>query len=160
MTEGNKNGKVLLISYNQIEGFPEGRFEDDNVIVFSSRSGGQLLNGNWVGDGSVSRDDRKAVANARLLETMLGVVSTTDPSEISEAVVYVGQRAIPQALEIARMLAAYGKKLRIVGCDCNYAEKARVAQELGVAYELSECGGVRTMGRIAREYQCLEALAR
>jgi hypothetical protein len=43
-----------------------------------------------------------------------------------------------------------------VGCDCEYREKSRVAQELGVSYELSECGGVKTMGRIARAYQNLE----
>jgi hypothetical protein len=147
-----KNGKVLLVSYNQVEGFPAGKYEDKKLIILSAHSGGQLLGGNWVEDGSIYYGDRFNVANARL-EGIAKTISTINSSKITEAVVYVGQRAVRGALNLAKSLSSQGKKIRIVGCDCDYSEKARVAKELGVDYEMSECGGVKTMGRIARTYQ-------
>jgi len=36
-------GKTLLVSYNQIGGFPIGRFEDEKVIVLSAESGRRAM---------------------------------------------------------------------------------------------------------------------
>jgi len=153
MTE---NGKALLVSYNQIDGFPDGKYEDDKVIILSTHSGGMILSGRWVEDGSMDYEDRFRVARSKL-DGISKLLSTENLEAISEAVVYVGQRAVRGALNLARGLSAQGKTIRIVGCDCDMHEKAKVAQELGVDYEFCECGGVRTMGRIARAYQTAES---
>jgi len=152
-----EKGKTLLVSYNQVEGFPQGKYEDEKIIILSAHSGGQFLRGEWVEDGSIDYEKRYDIARARV-RGIEKVISDNPFAEISQAVVYVGQRAIQGALNIARSLASQGKKIRIVGCNCDYHGKARVAQELGVSYEVCECGGVRTMGRIARECQSAEAL--
>ncbi|MFH1711110.1 MAG: hypothetical protein ABH840_02245 [Nanoarchaeota archaeon] len=153
-----QKGKTLLVSYNQVEGFPQGKYEDEKIIILSAHSGGQVLNGRWVKDDSIEWGEENAVAR-RKVEGIEKMLSEAQSSEISQAVVYVGARAIQGALKIAKHLSSQGKKIRIVGCDCNCGIKSRVARELGLPYEICECGGVRIMGRIAREYQAVELIA-
>ncbi len=153
MTEPKTKGKTLLVSYNQINGFPEGKYEDDKVIVVSARSGGKLLSdGRWVSK-SLESHKRRYEEAAEGLEKAIQIVETIQSINISEAVVYVGQLAVSGALRLATELHNEGKKVRVVGCDCDYEMKKQVADAIGTTYEPCECGGVNTMGRIAREYQ-------
>lgn len=152
METEKKKDKVLIVSYNRIEGFPLGKYEDDSVVVFSGREGGELTTRvvcevglDFFYFGKMERVD----AAHKSLQEICGDIG-------QYAVVYSGDEGAENSFtgRFAYFLSrGLGKIVRLVGCKCgDLSGKERMARMIGPEYQLCECRGEKTMGQIAREY--------
>lgn len=129
--EQSKTGTVLILTYNDVEGFPNGVYGGGRLIVHSS-------------------DKRHFDKSASVMHNLLHqLYHRINPEDVDHVFVYVGTNAKSQALSAARQLAEESK-ITLVGCSCDKGEKEHFAAHRGIEFILCECGGDKTLGRIAK----------
>jgi len=143
----NKNDKkaVVLMTYNTVEGFKPGIYGDGRLIVYS-----------W--DKKLRSEKCKEAAKDITDKFYKDFNLRRDGNLFEHIFVYAGMNAMDEAISAARMIGHdlkdyenLGKKVTMVGCDCDYNKKARIAHDsYSVSLIQCECGGDVTMGKIAK----------
>lgn len=136
--------KIMIVTYNAMQGVPVGRHENGKVIVYSGDYGRAKYTGiPFVGS------DQKTDAERKMAELKQDLA--VDTQNIDEAYIYVGSAAMHGAMELIRDLLKVGKKVHMVACDCDGATKRQFANNLSVPWIESECGGRETCARLISE---------
>jgi len=138
------NGKtVVLISYNQVEGFRSGWHARKKVFVCANDAGRGYRTGN--GDD----DDSKA---GSVLHKLSGQYRGAVPVErVKHYYIYAGLHAMDQALGMAKSLNSQSQApVTIVACSCQSRKKEQILDGSGIPIKWCECGGESTMGGIAK----------
>jgi hypothetical protein len=134
MSEEKKPEKTsIILTYNNVRGYPEGIHGDGRLVVVSSASRGH--------------GDR---APAVLHDLMHRIYDREDFSNVDMIYVYAGKNAMSGALHAAANLVGESK-VTLVACSCGHGEKKRFAESEGIDIIFGECRGDRTLGRIATE---------
>ena len=152
--ERMENKKTLFVTYNSVNGFPTGFYEDDSVITVS----GDYGRGDFGFMYSMAEDNEtkeriretaKLTSEAVMIELREGVGDLLD--RVSKGFIYTGISSQSIAGSMAKTMKSKGIDATIVGCDCGENEKRAIARDTGVSFLLSECGGIETMGNLARD---------
>ena len=138
--------RILLVSYNEVQGVPVGRHESGGVIVYSGDYGKAKYAGvPWLGSTQI------AVAETMLSELAQDIV--VDIGNVDEVYVYVGLAAISGAMDLIADLQKAGKKVHIVACVCDRRVKERFADKLGIPDVIwSACSGYAVCGDIVKRF--------
>jgi len=138
--------RILVVSYNEVMGVPVGRHERGGVIVYSGDYGKAKYTGvPWLGAKQV------AVAEAKVAELAHDIVD--DINSVDEVYVYVGRAAMGGAMRLIVDLKKACKKVHMVACTCERADKQFFADGLGVADVIwSACSGYAALGEIVRQF--------
>ena len=142
--------KIILVTYNPLQGIPIGRYQCGNVTVYSGDYGKAQLEAMSLFEvNETTLDEAVARAEAEVLALKQQIVA--DTANIDEAYVYVGMAAIDGAMKLLQELKNMGKAAHMIACPCNFGEKSSFANKIHIDWVMSECGGERTCARIIRE---------
>jgi hypothetical protein len=123
-----------MLTYNYVEGFPDGIHGDGRLVVVSSEQG--------------YHPEKEAPS---VLHRLMHEIYNRDGFENVDMVyVYSGLNAMDQAMHAAANLVGRSR-VTLVGCNCRQSKKEHFARNNGIEFILSECGGRSTLGRIAKE---------
>lgn len=133
--EHKGNATTLVLTYNDISGYPAG--------VYHGRSR----------DVVVHSQDRRYYQESpeKLSELLHSLYSKVDMQSVDSVIVYAGLNALEGALGAAKKLAHDKKDVRLVACDCQYLAKKQFSDRNGIQIEFCECGGARTLSKIVND---------
>lgn len=145
-SKSTTNGRsVVLISYNPVNGFRSGWHADGRVYVCASDNGF----GCNVGEGSNDHARAGSVMHKLSGQYYKGTVPV---ERVKHYYIYAGLYAMDQAISIAKSLRSQNEApVTVVACDCESRQKKNLLSGTGIDINWCECGGHRTMGRIAAE---------
>ncbi len=150
--------KVMVISYNPIEGIPVGRYEQGNAVAYSAEWGFDkfaelslmtVMSGKPLYDIAAMHLQKQAASKALAnLENMLA----HDLPFTKVVYVYIGVSARQSAMAFIKKLQELGKEVRMVACDCDQQVKENFAQQLGIDIIWTSCGGGAKCGEIFTQH--------
>ncbi|MBP6885825.1 MAG: hypothetical protein KBC02_01100 [Candidatus Pacebacteria bacterium] len=143
--------RVLVISYNPIDGVPLGRTV---VGPVACHTGDYLGYSPFASRASLSLEQvEELMATAR--KTLDGVVrsQSADIEHAEHVYVYVGASAMKEALTFIESIMPLGKKVTMVACDCGFSAKQECANRFSIPWIMSECGGEVTLGNLVEKLQ-------
>lgn len=134
---------TVFISYNQVNGFRSGWHSAARVFV--------CANDNGRGTGTGKGEDERARAGSVMHQISGQYYRGAVPADqVGRYYIYAGLYAMGQAIDIARSLKTQNRApVTVVACDCDRAVKANLLRGTGIDIVWCECGGERTMGRLA-----------
>lgn len=133
MNKAKEDGKTsVILTYNYVNGFPSGVHGDGRLAVISS--------------GSRHYEESSKV----LHDLMHEVYDREDFGNVDMIYVYAGINAMSGALHAASNLVGESR-VTLVACTCEGEHKKRFAESQGIDIIFGECGGQRTLGRIAEQ---------
>lgn len=145
--------KVLLVTYNAMDGVPLGRYEKGRVIAYS----GDYGRAKYMTLVPTPIDDQQRTDAERTVRQLQTDIET-DLSNIEEAYVYVGAAAMDGAMELVRSLQSAGKKVHMVACDCMEVDKVAFAFMFGITEVMwCECGGRDTCAHLVHTLSAVTA---
>src|SRR3989338_1528624 len=154
---GKKNfGKALFVTYNGIDGYPKGLYEDDNIIALSGEYGRNGFKSLYrTATNQLVRELVFELAKTSSAKVMAGLNDDVDEllDRVSTAYIYCGLSGLDTARDMVYRMNSKGIETTLVGCECNYSEKIETAMELCVDFVDSECGGYHTLRNIAEKYK-------
>lgn len=154
---GKKNtGKALFITYNGLDGFPKGLYEDENIITLSGEYGRNSFKSLYrTAPNQPARELVFELAKISSSKVMDGLNEDVGEllDRVTTAYIYCGLSGIDTARDMIYRMKSKGIEATLVGCECNYSDKRAAAMELGVNFIGSECGGYHTLRKIAEEYK-------
>ncbi len=135
MEDNGNREKVLVLTYNNVDGYPAGLYKGEtrDVVVYSQ-------------DRRYHQDSPE-----KLQEIIENLYEEIDFDDISKVIVYSGRYAMRESLDIASALAHSNEDVELVACKCDLNVKKSLARGYGIELVLSECGGVYKMGDIVSE---------
>lgn len=144
MTEEKaEEGKILIATYNKIDGIPLGWYKEGKVTVYSGDYGRSNFKNLSVYDDQISAaESEMARVRNEVLENLTG---------ISKAYVYVGSAALRGSVELIVLLQKAGIEVVMLACDCQQDAKIEVASAYRLEIIWSDCGGRRSCARLVRE---------
>ena len=143
MANSLKSKTTVLISYNPISGFSSGWHARKRIFVCASDTGF----GQDVGNGKDNYSRAGSVMHRISGQFYRGSVPT---ERIKRYYVYAGLAAMRQAINMAKSLRSESQApVTVVACDCNAREKRDLLEGTGIDIMWCECGGHKTLGRIA-----------
>jgi len=124
---------TLVLTYNNVEGYPAGVYESDNnkVIVHSQDTG---------------RYEKSP--DSRLAELLENLHEKVNLEKIDKVIVYAGVNALDGALGAATSLVHGNHDVQLVGCYCEVDQKRSFAYDRGIGFIQSECGGRETLQNV------------
>ncbi len=150
--------KVMVVSYNSIDGCPRGRYEKGKAIAYSAEWGFErfadlsmmaVVTGVPVYNADIMGEQQKAAEAAFFgLEEMI----IHDLPQVEVVYIYVGVTAMEAAMIFIKKLQALQKKVCMIACDCDQVRKIDFARQLGLTITWTWCGGEKKCGEIFAQY--------
>lgn len=141
----SKPRTTVLISYNPVSGFSSGWHARKKIFVCASDVGF----GANVGDGKDKYSKAGSVMHQISGQFYRGSVPV---DRVKRYYVYAGLNAMRQAINMAISLRSESQApVTVIACDCDAREKRNLLEGTGIDIKWCECGGNKTMGRIAEQ---------
>jgi hypothetical protein len=149
--------KIAMLSYNSILSTKGNGWVDDALFMIQSDSG-KAYGAPQIGIGTLP--ELQQMRNEGVSQVQGAVMRHWDHladllPELDKVVIYVGDNGSEHTIRYAAERKLDAKKAIFVLCDCNEQNKRRLIEENGFGKSpiiMCECGGRRTMARLANTF--------
>ena len=137
---------VVFISYNQVNGLTSGWHGDGRVFVHANDDGA------WgSATGSGGNDYERAISVMRSLKHDFYRNLKVPVKDVDRFFIYAGLNAFQDAISLAMELKQLSEAdVAVVACSCDWSEKQRLLEGMGIELIGCDCGGQEKMGALAR----------
>lgn len=137
---------TVVISYNDVAGFPSGWHGNQKLFVCANDDGMAAS----TGEGG-SNQQRAGSVMHRISGTFYR--GSVPVGIVQRFLVYAGLNALEGAIAMAKDLwvKSPNAKITVVSCHCDFGHKRALLKDTNIDMISCECGGQDTLGRIARE---------
>lgn len=137
---------TVVISYNDVAGFPSGWHGNQKLFVCANDAG----MASRTGEGK--SDQRRA---GSVMHRISGTFyrGSVPVENVQRFFVYAGLNALEGAVAMAKGIWVKhpNAKITVVSCHCDRGRKRALLEGTSIDMISCECGGQHTLGRIARE---------